>query len=322
MSSSVALSAAAPSSLESAVERLRRLRGTLGNLGSRMVPASELPERIAPPTVSAGIAALDAMTGGLPCGALTEICGPASSGRTSLLLATVAAITQQGKACALVDVTDSFDPLSAASAGIDLRQLLWVRCNGVVTKRDPAKVTRYIENDFGVHEAVEVRTDAPISAARATRKLAFRKLEQGLRAADLLIQGGGFSLIVLDAADLAPEITRKVPMTTWFRFRRAVENTPTAFLLLTRTAVASGCASLSLRMDRTATRKTSQADRPTHARLLYGLEVSVEMVRGSAPKKQPKSVPRCQFPIASRNLQLGTANLQPGSANVRLHLHS
>lgn len=299
MSSPVAISAAAPSSVESAAERLRSLRGSLGSVASRMVPASELPERMAPPTVSTGIAAVDAMAGGLPCGALTEICGAVSSGRTSLLLATLAAITQQGKACALVDVSDSFDPLSAAAAGVDLRQLLWVRCNGVVTKRDPGKVTRYVENDFGVHEAVEVRTDAPISPARAMRKLAFQKLEQGLRAADLLIQGGGFSLIALDAADLGAEIARKVPMTTWFRFRRAVENTPTAFVLLTRTAVASGCASLGLRMERTAARKTAQADRPTHARLLQGLEVRVEMVRGSVPKKKPQGVASCQFPVAS-----------------------
>lgn len=298
MPSSVAVSAAASSSLQSVPERLRSLRGSLGNLAARMVPASELPERTAPPTVSTGIAALDAVAGGLPCGALSEIYGPASSGRTSLLLATLAAMTQQAKTCALVDVSDSFDPLSAATAGIDLRQLLWVRCNGVATKRDPAKVTRYVENDFGVHEAVEVRTDAPISAARAARKLAFQKLEQGLRAADLLLQGGGFSLIALDAADLAPEIVGKVPLTTWFRFRRAVEPTPTVFLLLTRTAVATGCASLSLRMERTATRKTAQAGCPTHARLLHGLDVRVEMVRGSAPKKKPHGVASCQLPVA------------------------
>lgn len=84
-------------------------------------------------------------------------------------------------------------------------QLLWVRCNGILPKKEPAKVTRYIENDFGVHEAVEVRTDAPISAALAARKAAFRKLEQALRTADLLLQGGGFSLIALDATEIATD---------------------------------------------------------------------------------------------------------------------
>ncbi len=306
MSSSTVFSTAVPLSLETAAERLRSLRGSLGNLGCRMVAASELPERAAPRTVSTGITPVDALVGGVPCGALTEICGPVSSGRTSLLLATVAAITQEAKACALVDVSDSFDPLSAATAGVDLRQLLWVRCNGMLTRREPAKVTRYIENDFGVHEAVEVRTDAPISAARAARRAAFRKLEQGLRAADLLLQGGGFSLIALDAADLAPEISRRVPMTTWFRFRRAVEDTPTAFVLLTREAVATGCASLSLRMERTAMKKTASYGHPTHARLLDGIEVNVEMVRAAAAKKKPRGVASCQFSVASPNAQMGT----------------
>jgi len=299
--SSVAVSTAVVPSLESAAERLRVLRGNLGNLACRMVPASELPERAVPPTISTGIRPIDALAGGLPCGALTEICGPVSSGRTALLLSTLAELTQEGKACALVDVTDSFDPLSAAVAGVDLRQLLWVRCTGILPKKEPAKVTRYIENDFGVHEAVEVRTDAPISAALAARKAAFRKLEQGLRAADLLLQGGGFSLIALDAADLAPEFSRRVPMTTWFRFRRNVENTPTAFVLLTRAAVATGCASLSLRMERTATQKTAQKECPTHARLLHGMAVNVEMVRGSAPKKRAQSASFTTQHAALRN---------------------
>lgn len=302
MPSSVAVPAAVPSSLESAAERLRSLRGSLGNLACRMVPASELPERVAPPTVSTGIASIDALAGGLPCGALTEICGPPSSGRTSLLIATLASITQEGKACALVDVSDSFDPLSAETAGVDLRQLLWVRCNGEMPKKEPGKVTRYVENDFGVHEAVEVQTDGPISAARAARRMAFRKLEQGLRAADLLLQGGGFSLIALDAADLAPEISRRVPMTTWFRFRRAVENTPTAFVLLTRAAVATGCASLSLRMERMSTKKTPQEGKPSHARLLEGMDVSAELLRGNLPKKR---VQRAEFSAEGAQLATG-----------------
>lgn len=318
MSSSLA-PAAVPSSLDSAAERLRSLRGNLGNLACRMVPASDLPERALPPMVSTGIPPVDAIAGGLPCGSLMEIFGPVSSGRTSLLFSILAEMTQEGKACALVDVSDSFDPRSAATAGVNLPQLLWVRCNGALAKNEPAKVTRYVENDFGVHEAVEVRTDAPISAACAARKLAFRKLEQGLRAADLLLQGGGFSLIAIDAGDLAPEVTRRVPMTTWFRFRRGVENTPTVFVLLMRTAVATGCASLSLRMERTATRKTAQAGRPTHARLLEGMEVRVEMVRGNVPKKRATNVPSCQFLVASKGFagQRDEIRREVGSGNWR-----
>src|SRR5271155_4677163 len=78
--------------------------------------ASRLEVRPAPQMVSSGVREIDALTGGLPRGCLTEICGPASSGRTSLLLAALAAATQRQEACALVDVSDAFDPLSAAIA--------------------------------------------------------------------------------------------------------------------------------------------------------------------------------------------------------------
>ncbi len=289
--SSITLYEPVSSNAESLAERLRAIQTSLGKLGGRIVPASELPERIAPPTVSTGIASVDALARGVPCGALTEIFGPPSSGRTSLLFSTLAGLTQQGHACALVDVSNSFDPLSADKAGIELRQLLWVRCNGVLMRKEPTQVTRYVENDFSVHEAVEVRTDAVESPAQAARKLAFRRLEQGLRAADLLLQSGGFSLIALDAADLAPEIARKVPMTTWYRFRRGVENTPTAFVLMTREAVATGCASLSLRLERVSTKKmmvANAAERPSHATVLQGMNIAVEMVRGPEAKKRAR----------------------------------
>src|SRR5579862_1846393 len=52
-----------------------------------LTPASQLEYRPAPEMASSGIPALDALTGGLPRGCLTEICGPASSGRTTVLLA-------------------------------------------------------------------------------------------------------------------------------------------------------------------------------------------------------------------------------------------
>ncbi|HEX6879293.1 MAG TPA: hypothetical protein VF135_02925 [Terriglobales bacterium] len=304
-----AFSAPVSINAESVAERLRSIRGNLGNLACQMVTASELRERTAPATVSTGISSVDALAGGLPCGALTEIFGPPSSGRTSLLFSTLASLTQLQHACALIDVSDSFDPLSASNAGIDLQQLLWVRCNGILTRKEPERVTRYVENDFGVHEAVEVRTNVPESSARAARRLAFRRLEQGLRAADLLLQSGGFSLIAIDAADLAPEIARRVPMTTWYRFRRGVENSPTVFVLLTRQGVATGCASLSLRLERVSTRKLMvqhAAERPSHAAVLQGMNVSVEMVRGPQEGNVPrKRVRRADFCCEYKN---GTGN--------------
>ena len=77
---------------------------------SGVTAAARLEVRPAPEMVSTGIHAIDALTGGLPRGCLTEIFAPASSGRTSVLLAALAAATQRQEVCALVDVTDAFDP--------------------------------------------------------------------------------------------------------------------------------------------------------------------------------------------------------------------
>ena len=61
-------------------------------------------------------------------GEITEIVGGLSSGRTSHLLACLGAVVGRGETAALVDTEETFDPGSAAQAGIDLRRLLWVRC--------------------------------------------------------------------------------------------------------------------------------------------------------------------------------------------------
>src|SRR5450432_2717510 len=105
---------------------------------ARVTPASQLEISPAPEMVSSGIPAIDALTGGLPRGCLTEICGPASSGRTSVLLAALAAATSRDEFCALVDANDALDPHSTAAAGIDLDRLLWVRCGESYPEEEPA----------------------------------------------------------------------------------------------------------------------------------------------------------------------------------------
>jgi hypothetical protein len=73
---------------------------------------------------------LPSVAGEIPRGALTEISGPASSGRTSLLYSLLATVSAGEEFCALLDAEDRFDPTSAAAAGVRLSQLLWVRCGG------------------------------------------------------------------------------------------------------------------------------------------------------------------------------------------------
>ncbi|MFZ3214534.1 MAG: hypothetical protein WA192_00560 [Candidatus Acidiferrales bacterium] len=76
-----------------------------------------------------------------------------------------------------------------------------------------------------------------------------RNVEQTLRATDLLLQGGGFGLIAVDLSDISPRLVRHVPLDSWFRFRRAVEDTPTILVLLEQESNAKTCASLGLRLE-------------------------------------------------------------------------
>ena len=66
----------------------------------------------------------------IPSCEITEIVGELSSGRTSLFVACVREVTQRGAVVALVDTDETFDPVEASRAGVDLRRLLWVRCGG------------------------------------------------------------------------------------------------------------------------------------------------------------------------------------------------
>ena len=65
--------------------------------------------------------------GGLPRGQVSELAGPHSSGRTTLLLHLLGAATRGGEIAALIDTCDRLDVASASAAGIDLDRLLWIR---------------------------------------------------------------------------------------------------------------------------------------------------------------------------------------------------
>jgi hypothetical protein len=219
------------------------------SLGERLSSTLLLRERQAPLTVSTGLAALDEFTGGLPRGALSELVGAASSGRTGVMLAALACATQRQEFCALVDASDRFDPCSAAAAGVDLERVLWVRCNEKThsTKR----------NYQGARDELRRRTGgaAGCEEFRFPAKPGFAyggALEQVLKVTDLLLQGGGFGMVVLDLGDVPEESTRRIPLTSWFRFRRAVEPTATVLLLVEQKSCAKSCASLVVRLEREA----------------------------------------------------------------------
>jgi recombination protein RecA len=246
--------------------RLRET-GTLASADPRLssiTPATCLNVRPAPEMAPSGIAAIDALTGGLPRGCLTEICGPASSGRTTLLLAALAAATARGEFCAVVDASDALDPLSVAAAGVDLDRLLWVRCGENSPQKPRAKqngypISRASLSQKACPEPVEWACPEPVEWVGTSSQAVFKfdqsglrqsehLLEQLLRATDLLLESGGFGLIALDICDVTPQAARRIPLTTWFRFRRAVEHKPTILLAFEQHPIAGSCSSLLLKL--------------------------------------------------------------------------
>ena len=240
--------------------------------GSAVVAASNMQAPPPPATIPTGAGQIDSLTSGIPRGCLTEIFGPASSGRTSLLLSLLGQVTDRGEVCALIDATDSFDPASAQSAGVDLKRVLWVRC-GKSSSSFLVPRQKALEDSF---------------EKRETRNAIDRGVENALKVADFLLQAGGFGLIVMDLAGVPPQTARRVPLTSWFRFRRAVEHTPTALVVIEEEAFAKSAAGLVLKMtSQVARRKPPARALPTHSRLLTATEISVEVVRSVVERKRP-----------------------------------
>ena len=195
--------------------------------------------------MSSGIPEIDRLTSGLPRGAITEILGPASSGRTSLLHSALAASTLSQEVCALVDTSDSFDATSAAQAGTDFDQLLWIRCGSIV--------------------------------------------DHAVKATDLLLQSGGFGLVALDLGDVPSTQSRRIQLSWWFRFKKAIENTPTALVVISRDPNARSCASLVLGLKREREQwsrpaaDTEAGIQPTCANLLDSFRLHVERCKPVSP---------------------------------------
>ena len=110
-------------------------------LASR-IPAALSPQaQQAPRLIASGVSEIDGLLGGgFPIGGITELTGPASSGRTSIAFSLLAQATADS-ACAYVDTDDSADPESAAAAGVSLDNLLWVRIAATASQSAIAKTS-------------------------------------------------------------------------------------------------------------------------------------------------------------------------------------
>jgi recombination protein RecA len=143
----------------------------------------------------------------------------------------------------------------------------------------------------------------PVSAEAAGVRLKHllwvrcRNVDQALRSTDLLIQGGGFGLIALDFGDTPAQMVRYVPLQVWFRFRRAVESTPTILVVLEQESNAKTCASLvlQLRMQKAQWSRTSATTEKillphSPGYLLDGSKNYAEMIRSRAKQRGDRLV--------------------------------
>jgi hypothetical protein len=192
---------------------------------------------------------LPSVVGEIPLGALTEIVGPASSGRTSLLYSMLATMSSRQEFCALLDAEDIFDPERAAAAGVRLSQVLWVRCGGNV--------------------------------------------EHALKAADMLVQAGGFGLVAIDLGNTPAKIVRRIPLPAWFRLRYAVENTRSALIVVAQKIHAHSCSALKIELTRNRALWRGQLsyDLPGGC-LLNGFEVTAQCIQNHRAQERCFTISR------------------------------
>lgn len=294
-------------------------------LAQKFPSALTPPARMVRPVTSSGIEPLDELLqGGLPVGALTEIVGDLCSGRMSLALSFLSQITAEGKVCAWIDASNTFNPTAAACVGVDLKRLLWVRC-GVREAVDEQETRKFVlpaacfvskptmkglhGGGHGTHprsevrglsaavgkflgsETMQPRCAEPIARSllesqifeqnlkpssmavnRARRSRAYDVVEKALRSADLLIQTGGFSAIVLDFGDIPSKVVARIELSTWHRYRVAAEQTQSSIVLLSQYAAAKSSSELELRL--------SPFENASEERTVFtGLRARVEILR-------------------------------------------
>jgi hypothetical protein len=228
-----------------ALLRARKLDGTLfqpdaaGADSRAWVPA----EKVLP----TGLALLDErLGGGLARGQMSEVVGPRSSGRTTVMYAALAAATGRGALVALVDPLDTFDPPSAAACGVALDRVLWLRGDGTTMGALPPR-----EKEKGPSE---------------------RLLDRALKAVNLVLQAGGFDLAVLDLTEMPHDAIRRLPFTTWSRLQRVIEGSRTVCLLLGPVPIARSAGGVSIQLALSRQGVWS-------AQMFLGLDIQARVVR-------------------------------------------
>ena len=167
------------------------------------------------------------------------------------------------------------------------------RCAGEQVERDREPPRRGFRPQRFLPSLRESNPPAPVRTRGRSVK-PWKRLEQALKTTDLLLHGGGWGVVAVDLGGISWVDARRIELSTWFRFRRAIESTPTILLLLGEESCAKSCASLVLRCQRRADHwSRAAASLKTGASTFEGFEVQGEVTR-SRVLSQPADFARWQ----------------------------
>jgi hypothetical protein len=173
------------------------------------------------------------LEGGIPRGRISEIVGRRSCGKTSLAAAFIKSATQRGEVAAVIDLANAFDPSTMESAGVDLSRVLWV-CTSSPTfswERARERVPEASQVSPQIFQAFNRRRTPVDGASR-----------NFLRAAEMVLEAGGFGLLVMDFGERAFTLTQSSAL----RLARMAERSGTAVLMLATRPACGTFAALSL----------------------------------------------------------------------------
>jgi recombination protein RecA len=178
-------------------------------------------------------------------------------------------------------LTEPFDYTPRCSESIRGRQI-----EQVSVDRQPARRGEVVLHNgiaVPIQFARSLQYSSPISASKNSfSKKIWTSLDRALRATDMLLNTGGFRVIVLDVGNFRPEQVRRIPLASWHRYRLQAEKSQVLFLLLAKTICANGCASVVLRCKEAKEQWQSATENEDGCSLLTGFQYSITAERKRA----------------------------------------
>ncbi len=149
-------------------------------------------------------------------------------------MSALAGATLRGEAVALIDPLDMFDPISASASGVDFQRMLWIRGDA----SSSARVS--LSCEYGTLQ---------------------KSLDRAIKALNIVLQAGGFGLVVLDLGEVAAQTIKRLPYTTWLRLHRVIEGSETACVLIGSEPIARSAGGVTVQLAAEQTRGSQRGSR-------------------------------------------------------------